>query len=71
MPFYVEGNPKSKAAIKRLIADGTPVRVFNPGLGGNPPYDGPIYDLCGPHYPAPHKWYGNGEMKDGLLIKIN
>jgi len=70
MPVYIEGNPKSKAEVKRQIAAGKAVYVFNPGLGGSPPIDGPVYELCGPHFPAPHKWYGNGEMKNGRLISI-
>lgn len=67
---YVEGNPKSKAEIKRWLADGKAIRVFNPGLGDVPPKNGRVTGLCGPHFPAAHKWYGNGEMKDGYLISI-
>ena len=26
--------------------------------------------LEGPHYPEPHRWYGQGEVKDRILIKI-
>ena len=24
----------------------------------------------GPHYPKPHRWYGQCTMKDGLVVKI-
>ena len=27
--------------------------------------------LEGPHYPKPHKWYGQGKMINGLLVSIN
>lgn len=49
MTMYVEGNPKSKKAIKDMIAAGKKVYLFNPGLGGEPPRDGFVGDLCGPH----------------------
>ena len=65
---YVEGNPKSKMEIKKGLASGAVFYVFQPGLG-TVPRDGRI-DLCGPHYPAPHKWYGTGTMKDGKLVAI-
>lgn len=71
MPFYVTGNPKSKAEIKRRIAAGNPPGLYNPGLrGGVSPLNGFVDEICGPHYPAPHKWYGSGVMKDGRLISI-
>jgi hypothetical protein len=70
MLFYVEGNPKSKAEIKRQLAAGKKLRLFNPGLGGPPPLNDYVGEICGPHYPAPHKWYGSGVMKDGRLISI-
>ena len=26
--------------------------------------------LEGPHYPEPHKWYAEVEMKDGVIVKV-
>lgn len=26
--------------------------------------------LEGPHYPAAHSWYAEGEMVDGILVKV-
>jgi hypothetical protein len=47
-----------------------PVTYFQPGpFGGNEPRDGTIY--CeGPHYPAPHKWYAQCTVADGVIIKV-
>ena len=66
---YVTGNPKSKAAIKRAIAEGKRVTVFDPGFLGSIPTDGTV-SIEGPHYPEPHKWYGRATLKGGKVIKI-
>jgi hypothetical protein len=65
---YVMGNPKSKAQIKRLLTQGAKLTVWQPGLG-DVPVNGRI-DICGPHYPAPHVWYGTAIMKDGYISKV-
>ena len=66
--MYVESNPKSKAALKRSLKEGNEETVFAPGLG-TIPENGIVY-LEGPHYPKPHTWYGQGTMKDGMLISV-
>jgi len=66
--MYTTKNYKSKAAIKRDIQAGVKITCFAPGLG-KVPTDGTI-DLEGPHYPAPHTWYGSGLMQGGYLVGI-
>jgi len=66
--MYVSSNPKSKAALKRLLATGERQTVFQPGLG-TVPYNGTV-SLEGPHYPKAHTWYGTGTMKDGVLVTV-
>lgn len=67
---YTTLNYKSKAAVKRDLARGVTITCYNPGIGGDlSNYTGTV-SLEGPHYPEPHRWYGQGEMKDGRLIKI-
>lgn len=78
---YTVTNFKTKKALKEAVKnymdnnDGVkssynPVRCYNPGLGGDlSNHTGTVY-LEGPHYPEPHKWYAQGEMKDGILIKV-
>lgn len=65
---YVTPNFKTKKALKDFLASGKQVNVFQPGLG-TVPQNGTVY-LEGPHYPEPHKWYAQGEMKDGILVKV-
>lgn len=66
--MYVEGNPQSKKQLKEWLTAGKNVYVFAPGLG-TVPDNGTVY-LEGPHYPKPHKWYGQGTMKDGKLVGV-
>jgi hypothetical protein len=65
---YVTGNPKTKAELKRRMADGMIPEVFQPALG-TVPDNGTVY-LEGPHYPKAHTWYAKGTMKDGVLVKV-
>jgi hypothetical protein len=66
--MYVNPNYKSKKALKEALAAGVRVEVYAPGLG-SVPVDGPV-SLEGPHYPEPHKWYGEGVMKAGRLVSV-
>jgi hypothetical protein len=67
---YTTKNYKTKKAIKEAIANGEKVTCYNPGLGGDlSRYTGTVY-LEGPHYPEPHRWYGKGQMVEGVLVKI-
>lgn len=66
---YTATNFKSKADVKRALAKGEKIRVFQPGPFGPDVSDGVVY-LEGPHYPEPHRWYGQGEVKDGVLLSI-
>ena len=68
--MYTTRNFKSKKAVKEAIAAGERITVFQPGpFGGNEPTDGYVA-LEGPHYPEPHRWYGSGTLKDGVLVAI-
>lgn len=66
--MYAKTNYKSKKALKDAVKNGEEVRIFSPG-----PFpaksDGTEF-LEGPHYPEPHKWYAQVEMKDGLVVKV-
>jgi hypothetical protein len=65
---YVDPNFKTKKALKEAVANGDDIGVYEPGLG-TVPVNGTVY-LEGPHYPEPHKWYAQGTMKDGKLVKV-
>lgn len=66
---YVVGNPKTKKALKEMLASGKEVEVFNPGLG-TIPENGNVY-LEGPQYPEAHMWYAKGTMENGKLVKVS
>jgi hypothetical protein len=66
--MYTIENFKSGAALKRALKEGKKLRVYAPGLG-NVPENGSVF-LEGPHYPAPHTWYLQAEMKDGYIHKV-
>lgn len=65
---YVYPNYRTKKALKDALTDGRPVNVYQPGLG-TVPENGRIA-LEGPHYPEPHRWYAEGTMQDGRLVKV-
>ena len=68
--MYTSTNFKTKKALKEAVASGQRVTVFQPGpFGGNEPLNGKVC-LEGPHYPAPHSWYAEAELKDGSIIKV-
>ena len=73
--MYTDRNFKTKKALKEavtahLTAGGSAVTVFQPGpFGGNEPSDGWVA-LEGPHYPAPHTWYAQAFLQNGIVIKV-
>ena len=66
--MYTCKNFKTKKALKEAVASGEPVSIFAPGLGE--PKDNGVEYLEGPHYPAPHTWYAEVTMQNGLVIKV-
>lgn len=45
-----------------------PVRLFAPGLGK--PNDNGTEYVEGPHFPQPHTWYAQVEVRDGIVVKV-
>ena len=70
MTCYTDVNFKTKADLKRAVLAGRKVTYYQPGpFGGNEPRNGTVY-LNGPHYPEPHRWYAQAEVKDGVIVKV-
>lgn len=68
--MYTDFNFKTKKALREAVAAGKRVTYYQPGpFGGNEPRDGTIY-VEGPHYPKPHMWYAQCEVKDGVIVKV-
>jgi hypothetical protein len=68
---YTTTNFKTKKALKEAVASGATVTVFQPNdMFG----DGSVRDgtACveGPHYPQPHRWYAQVEVRDGRIVKV-
>lgn len=61
------------ALVASNVRPANPVTVYNPeaGMGGErpTPENGTVC-VGGPHYPEPHKWYGEVTIKDGEVIKV-
>ena len=60
--MYTVQNFKTKKALKDAVASGAEVRLYAPGFGQ--PKDNGTEPVEGPHYPEPHRWYAQVEMRD-------
>jgi hypothetical protein len=69
MAYTVKDFP-TKAALKRALAAGESIRVFQPGGLFPCPTDGQV-SLEGPHYPKPHSWYATATLRNGLVVKVS
>lgn len=72
--MYVDPNFKTKKALKEAIKKGERITIFQPNdMFGNPKAS-PTYSgnatVEGPHYPEPHRWYGNVTVKNGLVTGV-
>ena len=66
--MYTVKNYKSKKDLKADVASGVQVRLYSPGLG-SPVENGTEY-VEGPHYPRPHTWYAEVEVRNGIVVKV-
>lgn len=66
--MYSTINFPSKKAFKEAVASGKHIELFAPGIG-SPKLNGTEF-VEGPHYPRPHTWYAQVEMKDGFVVKV-
>ena len=69
--MYTTQDFKTKKELREAIKAGRKLTVFQPGGIFNqiPPTDGTVY-LEGPHFPRPHTWYAEGELKAGVLVRV-
>lgn len=68
MHMYTSINFKTKKALKEAVAAGQKITLFAPGFGA--PVVNGTETVEGPHYPKPHTWYAQVEMKDGYVVKV-
>jgi len=67
--MYTNINFKSKADLKRAVADGDLVRCHSPGPFPCP--DNGRITLEGPHYPKPHRWYASALLVNGVIMEVS
>ena len=69
--MYSTVNFKTKKALRLAVESGARITVYQPGPFANSANtrEGTVF-LEGPHYPAPHKWYAQCELKDGIIISV-
>jgi len=70
--MYTDRNYKTKKALKEDLAAGKHITVYQPNAdltGAKVPTNGTVY-LEGPHYPSPHTWYAQVELRDGIIVKV-
>lgn len=70
MSAYVYPNYKSKKAVKEVIKAGEKVTCSENTPQGKVTLFNGTACVEGPHYPEPHRWYGQVEVKDGFVINI-
>ena len=69
--MYTVENYRSKKAVKEAIKAGVEVQVYQPGpFGKGSEVGDQTVFLEGPHYPEPHRWYGEGRLVDGVLVSV-
>lgn len=62
--MYISPNYRTKKAVKEALAMGADIYVYQPNalnMDLNRTTPGETVSLEGPHYPEPHKWYGEGQ----------
>ena len=66
--MYVEPNFRTAKALREAVAKGERVSVFSPG-----PFPAKTEGrefVEGPHYPEPHRWYAQVEVREGLVVGV-
>lgn len=69
--MYEASNPKTKKALKALMADGK-AEFIQPGgeFDAVIPEDGDIF-VEGPHFPQPHRWYARVTFVGGWPTEVD
>lgn len=65
---YTTINFKTKKAFKDAVKEGKKIGVYSPGPFPVP-QNGRV-SIEGPHYPEPHRWYADCDVKDGVVTKV-
>jgi len=71
--MYASKNFKTKKLFKEAVAahaagTGPAVTLYAPGMGS--PKENGKETVEGPHYPAPHTWYAEATVVNGVVTKV-
>lgn len=68
--MYTQHNFRTKKALREALASGQIVRVLDNGVVPHKtPLTGRVY-LEGPHAPAPHSWYAQADVANGVVVRV-
>lgn len=67
--MYTDTNYKTKKAMREAFKTGKKIGVHQPGGFFPGKTDGRVA-IEGPHYPQPHTWYAEVEIKDSVITRI-
>ena len=67
---YTDRNFKSGKALKEAFQSGELIGVYQPGGMFGPEVKDGWTVIEGPHYPQPHKFYVQVEVKNGVIVEI-
>jgi hypothetical protein len=70
MSAYLYPNLKSKKAYKEAIASGETITARENYPWGSETVDNGRVCFEGPHYPKPHRFYGNAIVENGRVVEI-
>lgn len=70
MTAYLYPNLKSKKAYKELISTGGLVTALENRPSGQQTVNTGVVTFEGPHYPRPHKFYGEATVVKGRVVSI-
>lgn len=72
--MYTTIDYKTKTELKRAVADGKEVGVYQPNdmFGKTEQVQVGRHEVTleGPHFPKPHKWYAEAIVVDGKIVGV-
>lgn len=66
---YVDPDYNTKKEFKEAVARGVQHSTYNPS-GMFPTLQNGSDVIEGPHYPKPHCWYANVQVRDGVVVRV-
>jgi hypothetical protein len=70
MSFYLYPDLKSKKAYKEAIKSGHLITAIDQSIFSDGKVFTGVATFEGPHYPQPHRFYGQALVENGRVVKI-